>query len=64
MANIKKYNPETQSWETWASSSATGVYSVNPELLPEEEQAISVEDALIRDREDIELMKKNISISQ
>ena len=61
MANIKKYNPETQSWETWASSSATGVYSVNPELLPEDEQAITVEDALVRDREDIELMKKNIS---
>lgn len=61
MANIKKFNPETQSWETWASSSATGVYSTNPELLPEEEQAITVEDALVRDREDIELMKKNIS---
>lgn len=61
MANIKKFNPDTQSWETWASNSASGVYSVNPTLLPEEEQAITVEDALVRDREDIELMKKNIS---
>lgn len=61
MANIKKFNPETQSWETWASSSATGVYSVNPALLSEEENVINVEDALIRDREDIDLMKKNIS---
>lgn len=61
MANIKKYNPETEQWETWASNSASGVYSVNPELLSENEQAITVEEALIRDREDIELMKKNIS---
>lgn len=61
MANIKKYNPETQNWETWASSSASGVYSVNPTLLPDEEQVTSVEDALVRDREDIEAMKKNIS---
>ena len=61
MANIKKYNPDSQNWETWASNSATGVYSDNPVLLPEEENEITVEDALIRDREDIELMKKNIS---
>lgn len=61
MANIKKYNPETQSWETWSSNSATGVYSVNPLLTPEDEEVISVEDALVRDRDDIELMKKNIS---
>lgn len=61
MANIKKFNPETQNWETWASSSASGVYSVNPTLLSEEEQFTSVEDALVRDREDIETMKKNIS---
>ena len=57
MANIKKYNPESQSWETWASNSATGVYSTNPTLLPEEEQITTVEDALVRDREDIDLMK-------
>ena len=61
MANIKKYNPDTQNWETWASSSASGVYSINPTLLQEDEDITNVEDALVRDREDIELMKKNIS---
>ena len=61
MANIKKYNPDSQNWETWASNSASGVYSDNPTLLPEDENSVTVEDALVRDREDIETMKKNIS---
>ena len=62
MANFKKKNPETGQWETWASGSASGIYSVNPKLLKDADQEyISVEEALQRDREDIELMQKNIS---
>lgn len=62
MANLKKKNPETGQWETWASSSASGVYSVNPNLFTEEDQQyITVDDALQRDREDIDMLKKNIA---
>lgn len=61
MANLKKYNTEAERWEIFASDSASVVHSEHPALLQENETSVTVEDALIRDREDIELVKKNIS---
>lgn len=62
MAIIKKYNAEENRWEILASDSASAIYSSNSTLLEDDdESSISVEDALVRDREDIEKMKKNIS---
>jgi hypothetical protein len=62
MAIVKKYNAEESRWETLAGDSASVIYSSNSSLLEDiDEPAISVEDALVRDREDIEKMKKNIS---
>ena len=62
MGTLKKYNPETEQWETWASGSASGIYSVNPNLFTEENQEyITVDEALQRDREDIEELQKNVA---
>lgn len=59
MAIIRKYNQTNQQWEPVASGDATGVFTDNP-LLTSGKLA-SIEDVLVRDRGDIELLKKNVS---
>ena len=61
MAIIKKKNPETGQWVPWAASSASGIYSINPLLLENSEQYVTVDQALVRNKEDIELLKKNVA---
>ncbi len=62
MATVRRYNPLEDRWENIASDDASGIYTDNP-ILTEDESGNkkSVEDILIKDREDIELLKKNVS---
>ena len=59
MSVFRKYDSKTNSWEPVASADATTVFSGNPILTDGETQ--SVEDILIKDRNDIEKLKKNVS---
>ena len=60
MSVFRKYNETTKRWEPVASADATTIFSSNPKITPTEETT-SVEDILVRDRSDIELLKKNVS---
>lgn len=59
MASIKKYNDGE--WEVAASGDSSGISVTDPELLNEEESVISVEEALKRQKGDIETLKRNVS---
>lgn len=60
MSVFRRYNEQTKRWEPVASSDATSVFSGNP-ILTEEGKTSNVEEILIKDRQDIELLKKNVS---
>lgn len=60
MAIVRKYNKTTKKWEPVASSDATGIYTNNP-ILADNKGTISIEDSLVKDRQDIEILKKNVS---
>lgn len=59
MSVFRRYNEQTKQWEPVASADATTVFSGNPILT--EGKTSSVEDILVKDRSDIELLKKNVS---
>lgn len=59
MSVFRTYNPKTQRWEPIANADASTIVSGNPILTGDGTK--SIEDILLRDRGDIELLKKNVS---
>ena len=61
MSTLKRYNDKTQQWEPINQAPATGVYTDNPLLTENSDEIISVEDVLLKNKQDINLLRKNVS---
>lgn len=61
MSILKRYNSQTQQWEPITSAPAAGVFTDNPLLTTGDDPIQSVEDVLLKTKDDIDLLRKNVS---
>lgn len=61
MSTLKKYNKNTKQWEVLMSDDASMINAKASSLLEENTTSIDVEKALVNNKNDIEILKKNVS---